>query len=480
MARTDLDVRQLYNGNGSNTDFAIPFEYEDEDFVQVYVRDTSVSPPTETLKTVVTHYTLTGATATTLPTTVSFLVAPSATDKVLVIKKTTKTQAINLLGTDKISSVSITDALDKLTDMVQELQEQMDRCIKVPKTNTQTNIELPTTLTNDGILQLNSTSTGIVTSLTGADFDGLDDAVADAQAAQAAAEAAQTAAETAETNAETAEANAEAAAASISGLTTGRVVVSTAGPALAAATTTTAQVQGLVGLTASRGVLTDGSSILTSATATSGQINALSGLSNTRLVQSDVSGLLASVAAITASRALISDSNGIPTHSTVTNTELALLAGLSALTFKFFHLQDVKSNGTNGGGFTSGSWVTRDINTETWDVDGIVTISSNAWTPVSGTYIFIGFAPALGVNDHRVKIVRSDSPEVQGHNQYAGNAGPQSGSVAIVVAGFTANGSQSFTLQHRCSTTQATYGLGEACSFTSAEIYGSVIGIKIA
>ena len=47
-------------------------------------------------------------------------------------------------------------------------------------------------------------------------------------------------------------------------------------------------------------------------------------------------------------------------------------------------IADQKSSTTQGGGFTSGAWRTRDLNTEIADADGIVSISSNQFTLGAG------------------------------------------------------------------------------------------------
>lgn len=50
------------------------------------------------------------------------------------------------------------------------------------------------------------------------------------------------------------------------------------------------------------------------------------------------------------------------------------------------YVADQKSSGTNGGASTSGSYQTREINTEIFDPDGIVTVGSNQFTLGAGTY----------------------------------------------------------------------------------------------
>lgn len=49
-------------------------------------------------------------------------------------------------------------------------------------------------------------------------------------------------------------------------------------------------------------------------------------------------------------------------------------------------LQDQKAAGTGSGNYTANAWTTRDLNTEVYDADGIVSIASNRFTPAEGTY----------------------------------------------------------------------------------------------
>ena len=52
----------------------------------------------------------------------------------------------------------------------------------------------------------------------------------------------------------------------------------------------------------------------------------------------------------------------------------------------YIKLSDVKSAGTAGGTFTSGSWQTRTLNTEDSDTGGNCSLSSNQFTLDAGTY----------------------------------------------------------------------------------------------
>ena len=134
---------------------------------------------------------------------------------------------------------------------------------------------------------------------------------------------------------------------------------------------------------------------------------------------------------------------------------------------------DEKSAGTDGGGFTSGAWRTRDLNAELSDPDGIVSISSNQFTLAAGSYLVVASAPALGVNNHKLKIYNiTDSADVQiGTTEYA-HASDYSTKRSFVSSRFTISGSKVFEIQHRCDVTKTTDGFGQpANGYASESIY---------
>ena len=88
-------------------------------------------------------------------------------------------------------------------------------------------------------------------------------------------------------------------------------------------------------------------------------------------------------------------------HSS-TNAELEFAAGGKFASYAI--ICDEKSAGTNGGTMTSGTWHTRDLNTEIADADGIVSISSNQFTLQAGTYLIKANAAGYYVQDHMIKL----------------------------------------------------------------------------
>ena len=65
---------------------------------------------------------------------------------------------------------------------------------------------------------------------------------------------------------------------------------------------------------------------------------------------------------------------------------------------------DEKANGTHAGASSATTWHTRDLNTELYDADGIVSISSNQFTLGAGTYTIEAMCPAYYCNGNIVAL----------------------------------------------------------------------------
>ena len=146
-------------------------------------------------------------------------------------------------------------------------------------------------------------------------------------------------------------------------------------------------------------------------------------------------------------------------------------------------ITDVKSTNANGGSLTSGNWRTRDLNTETTDEDGIVSLSSNQFTLGAGTYLIQYFAPACQINSHQARLYNiTDSSEVsRGTAEYAGLGSNMPQTISYGFVRLTLSGSKVFELQHRCSTTVNNYGMGvgSAGGFSWGDVkFASVIIFK--
>jgi hypothetical protein len=143
MTISNTTQKVIYNGNGSTTTFAIPFAYFEEGDVVVVLRDESVTPATEQTLTVITNYTLTGGTATTLPTDVEMIVAPTSDEKLLVKRAVPLTQQLDYVEGAQFPAEDNEEGLDRSAVRDQQLQEQLDRAVLFSESSATTNITFP-------------------------------------------------------------------------------------------------------------------------------------------------------------------------------------------------------------------------------------------------------------------------------------------------------------------------------------------------
>jgi hypothetical protein len=268
MTVSSTTTKNSYSGNGSTTTFAYGFKIFANTDLTVILRSALGA---ETVQTLTTHYTVSNV-GVDGGGNVVFVAAPASGVTVVIRRNMALTQSTDYVANDPFPAATHEDALDRLTFISQQIQEEVNRSIKLSRTNTMTSTEFTTSAADrankilafdtSGELavtqelgtykgtdtttttaaytvrdiiksttagQLNNVYICIANSvigdtLTDTDhFELLVDAYSaassaaaaassatDAQTAQTAAELAETNAETAETNAETAETNAAA------------------------------------------------------------------------------------------------------------------------------------------------------------------------------------------------------------------------------------------------------------------------------
>lgn len=121
------------DGDGTVLTFGYDFKIFADGDLDVYIRDTN---GTETLQTINTNYTVTGA-GNDAGGNVVFQSgqAPAATDKVIIQRKLALTQGTDYVANDPFPAESHEEALDRLTFITQQIQEEVDRSIKASVTN---------------------------------------------------------------------------------------------------------------------------------------------------------------------------------------------------------------------------------------------------------------------------------------------------------------------------------------------------------
>lgn len=144
-------------------------------------------------------------------------------------------------------------------------------------------------------------------------------------------------------------------------------------------------------------------------------------------------------------------------------------------------LYESQSTGSDGGGCSATTWQTRTLNTEE-DTDGIVALSSNEFTPISGDYVLMATAPAYYCGLHRLRLynVTDDSSVFAGPNaQSIDNAAGDEVTHAHLHYVFTANGTDAYRIDHYTELTKATDGLGLAADDGGDEIFTDLLLLKI-
>ena len=139
MTISSTTVKNSYSGNGTLDTFNYTFKIFADADIQVIIRDATA---TETVKTLTTHYTVTGA-GSASGGTVKFTTGniPTATETVVIRRASPQTQAIDYIANDPFPAESHEEGLDRSMMAIQQLQEEIDRSIKLSRTNTMTSTE---------------------------------------------------------------------------------------------------------------------------------------------------------------------------------------------------------------------------------------------------------------------------------------------------------------------------------------------------
>ena len=118
MTISSTTNRVNYTGNGVTTAFAFPYKFLANADLKVYQEGT--------LKTITTHYTVTGA-GDDAGGTVTFLVAPANLDDVVIIRDPAILQGLDLVENDNLPAESLENSFDLITMVAQRLDDRVSR-----------------------------------------------------------------------------------------------------------------------------------------------------------------------------------------------------------------------------------------------------------------------------------------------------------------------------------------------------------------
>tara|TARA_E500000331_G_scaffold78508_1_gene74064 strand:+ start:843 stop:2213 length:1371 start_codon:yes stop_codon:yes gene_type:complete len=140
---SSLNTKNSYNGDGSATSFAYQFPIHSTAELTVIERSAN---GTETIKSLGSHYSISDNGAA--GGNVVFGSAPASGVTVVLLRNTNLTQEVDYIENDAFPAETHEAAIDKLTLQIQEAQEEIDRSLKISRTNTMTSTEFTNSATD--------------------------------------------------------------------------------------------------------------------------------------------------------------------------------------------------------------------------------------------------------------------------------------------------------------------------------------------
>jgi hypothetical protein len=131
MTVSSSTAKVSYSGNGSTTLFAVPFYFLANSQLLVVLRASSGAETTQVLGT---NYTVTGAGVLT-GGSITMTVAPPSGTTLVISRNVPLTQETDLQPNDRLPAETLEQSLDKLTMLVQQIDETTDRTLKYPLTD---------------------------------------------------------------------------------------------------------------------------------------------------------------------------------------------------------------------------------------------------------------------------------------------------------------------------------------------------------
>ena len=131
MTISTLIRTNQYNGNNSTTAFAYVFNIQADSEIEVYLGTPVGAPTSWARQTLTTHYTVSNAGVAGGGNVTFGSAPPTGVGNVFIRRVTPKTQTSDYVENDPFSSDTIEQNLDKLTQVTQDMQEEIDRCFKL-------------------------------------------------------------------------------------------------------------------------------------------------------------------------------------------------------------------------------------------------------------------------------------------------------------------------------------------------------------
>lgn len=155
MTISSTTNRVSATGNGVTTSFSFPHSVLAAADLKVYQEGT--------LKTITTHYTLSGSAPYTSGTNVQFVTAPASGDEIVILRDPAVTQLTEVVENDPLpAKAAIETPLDKLTMIAQRLADLISRSLRLSDSDVSTASTVLPTPTASNIIGWNSGGTALI------------------------------------------------------------------------------------------------------------------------------------------------------------------------------------------------------------------------------------------------------------------------------------------------------------------------------
>lgn len=152
MTISATQVRKTFTGDGSTAAFTYNYRFLANADLKVYQEGT--------LKTITTHYTVTGA-GDAGGGTVTFVTAPALNDEIVILNDPASTQSLDLVDNDIFPAESLEAVLDRQTLQIQRCRDLIGRSMTLSDTDTTgASVTLPTPEAN-GFWRWNAAGTAV-------------------------------------------------------------------------------------------------------------------------------------------------------------------------------------------------------------------------------------------------------------------------------------------------------------------------------
>ena len=158
MTISTTTVSQSYSGDGSTTAFTYSFPINSTTEIKVIERSALGVETVKSEGTGSTNYGIVDNGAS--GGTVTMVTAPASGTTLVLIRDTSLTQGTDYVENDPFPAESHESALDKVQMQIQEIQEEVDRSIKISRTNTMTSTSFTENATNRASKVLSFDSSG--------------------------------------------------------------------------------------------------------------------------------------------------------------------------------------------------------------------------------------------------------------------------------------------------------------------------------